>query len=295
EFEVIERRFTTIEEMERWKHRVETLSMATFTKESNHGSRQYFWCSRGNKKRTKEKSQLNRVSKRTQSHCSAFINVWMVAGGISVRACLDHVNHDCDPTMIPLNPTQRKDLDHILTQGFKVTATREKLREYGEQHPFYWISSERAVKKMMRRRMEKKRKMEEEDEKKRGEEEYFDVPMMDDIYEEDFPTQSHYVDDEEVKRREREKEEEERRRNLKLKYRALCLEAINKVSAGVNQCMREDEDERRLKEIYEGIMKAIEGMEGRSEENGRKRLERREQKIEGETRGDIKRRKNPLE
>lgn len=58
-----------------WKHKVETMSNAVFTKDSNHGLRHYYWCSRGNMDRTKEESEMNRISKRTQRHCSAFINV----------------------------------------------------------------------------------------------------------------------------------------------------------------------------------------------------------------------------
>lgn len=99
----------------------------------------YYWCSRGNKSRVKESSDINRTSKRTQSHCSAFINVSFflqceckkgillisftfiqaslsVDGSVSIRACLDHVFHECDPASIPLNSTQKLDLDHILSQ-----------------------------------------------------------------------------------------------------------------------------------------------------------------------------------
>ncbi|GMT24370.1 hypothetical protein PFISCL1PPCAC_15667, partial [Pristionchus fissidentatus] len=80
EFEIVERIFSSMEEMEKWKHQMESSSTAAFTKDSNQGCRHYYWCNRGNKKRTHD-SEINRNSSRVQSHCSAFINVTLRSDG----------------------------------------------------------------------------------------------------------------------------------------------------------------------------------------------------------------------
>ncbi|GMR44131.1 hypothetical protein PMAYCL1PPCAC_14326, partial [Pristionchus mayeri] len=260
EFEVIERKFTTMEEMETWKHQLETLSKASFTKDSNKTTLQYYWCSRGNKSRTKEDSQLNRISKRTQSHCSAFLNVSIGEEGVTVRACLDHVHHECDPAAIPLNQQQKEYLNFILTQGFTVATAKEKLREYGEEHPFYWLSSERSLRKLISSRKEKPWERENDDHESLEKRHVTCRKNLKIVFQDEIPVQfrADDIDEEERERREREKEEEDRRKDEKMKYKSLMLKALNKVTAGVNRCMRDDDDATRLKEAYDGMLVVME-------------------------------------
>ncbi|GMR34137.1 hypothetical protein PMAYCL1PPCAC_04332, partial [Pristionchus mayeri] len=118
--------------------------------------------------------------------------------------------------------------------------------------------------------------------------------------EDDIPAQfqADDIDEEEREMREREKEEEDRRNDEKMKYRGLMLEALNRVTAGVRRCMREDDDATRLKEAYEGILMVMEGL-GIDKDQGAVRGERPKKRqgekgaslLDRETRGEIKRKR----
>ncbi|GMS83619.1 hypothetical protein PENTCL1PPCAC_5794, partial [Pristionchus entomophagus] len=99
-------------------------------------------------------------------------------------------------------------------------------------------------------------------------------------------------------RRERERQREEesdRKRDQKQKYNTLCLSLLNKTTSAVSKCMKEDDDEERLKAIFEGLGELL-GRIGidtneaatRKERPKKRQGQRGDSLLERETRSDIR-------